>query len=184
VATVPERSRAVGIELLLRGSRGRRFEWWLAYSWSRAEDRIAARESPRQLDQPHTVVLDLNYALPKAWNLNLAWRYHSGWPTTPVATVAIEDPEDPEAEPVLAAVFGPLRSERLTDYHRLDLRASRSWRIRSGLLTFFVDVQNVYNRRNLSGFDLAIDDEEGVIGLDNEYWPGTFPSFGISWQFD
>ena len=39
----------------------------------------------------------------------------------------LADPDDPEAEPEPGAVFGPLRSERFPDYHRLDLRASRGW---------------------------------------------------------
>ena len=82
VRIAPERSTAEGIELLLRGSRGARFDWWLAYSYARAEDRPGrASKVPRSLDQPHTLALDLNCRLPRQWNLNLAWRYHTGWPT-------------------------------------------------------------------------------------------------------
>lgn len=183
VRIAPERSTADGIEILLRGSRGGRFDWWLAYSYSRAEDRLAGETVKRSLDQPHSVSLDLNYRLPRQWNLNLAWRYHTGWPTTPVEARLVTDPEDPEEEPELAAVFGPLNSERLPSYHRLDLRASRRWDLRSGGLTFFVDVQNVYNRRNLAGFDVHLDEEAGVVELEEENWPGFFPSVGITWEF-
>lgn len=189
VRIAPERSRTEGIELLVRGSRGERFDWWLAYSWARAEDRLpaslpgAAETVPRALDQPHTVALDLNFRLPREWNLNLAWRFHSGWPTTPVEARFVSDPEDPEEELELTAVFGPLRSERLPDYHRLDLRASRSWRTRSGRWTLFFDVQNVYDRRNLAGFDLALEEDEGTVELEPERWPGLFPSVGFVWEF-
>jgi outer membrane receptor protein involved in Fe transport len=191
VRIAPERSTAEGIELLLRGSRGERFDWWLAYSYARAEDRLAGETVPRSLDQPHTLALDLNFRLPKQWSLNLAWRYHTGWPTTPVEARFIPGPEDPddpedpeeEKEDELVAVFGPLNSERFPAYHRLDLRASRRWEVRSGVLTFFVDVQNVYNRENLAGFDIGLDEDAGVVELEDERWPGLFPSLGIVWEF-
>ena len=183
VRIAPESSTAQGIELLLRGSWGARFDGWLAYSWSRAEDRIAGETVKRSLDQPHTVALDFNYRFARQWNLNLAWRYHTGWPTTPVEARLVADPEEPEEEPELAAVFGRLNSERLPAYHRLDLRASRRWDLRSGGLTFFVDVQNLYNRRNLAGFDVSLDEEAGVVDLEKEDWPGLFPSLGITWEF-
>lgn len=182
VRIAPERSTAEGIELLVRGSRGARFDWWLAYSYARAEDRLAGERVPRSLDQPHTVGLALHYRLPRQWNLNLAWRYHTGWPTTPVEARLVPDPEDPDEEPQLMPVFGRLNSERLPTYHRLDLRASRRWNVRSGALTFFVDVQDVYNRRNLAGFDIGLDEDAGTLELEDEGWPGFFPSFGITWE--
>jgi len=188
VRIAPLRSRAQGVELLLHGKRGATFDWWLAYSFSRIEDRLAdspgdpAETVPRALDQPHALTLDLNFRLPRAWNLNLAWKAHTGWPTTPVAGRFIADPDDPEEE-TFAVVFGRLNSERLPPYHRLDLRASRSWERRRGRLTFFVDVQNVYDRQNLGGFDLQVDADEGVLDLAQEHWAGIFPSLGISWEF-
>ena len=181
VRITPEHSQAGGIELLLRGSRGASFGWWLAYSYSRAEDQLAGKTVPRSLDQPHTLSLDLNWRLPRQWNLNLAERYHTGWPTTPVAAHLIEDPEDPE-ETQLVAVFGPLNSKRFPPYHRMDLRVSRRWDLRLGQLTFFADIQNLYDRRNLAGFDVHLDEEAGGLNLERELWPGIFPSLGIRWE--
>lgn len=187
VRIAPERSTADGIELLLRGRRGERFAWWLAYSYARSEDRLDGRTVPRSLDQPHTAGLALSFQLPRRWDLALAWRYHTGWPTTPV-TGRLLPPDEPDGpgepeEPELVAVFGPLNSQRLPDYHRLDLRASRSWALRSGRLTFYVDVQNLYDRENLAGFDLAIDEDAGTVELEEEHWPGLFPSLGVLWEF-
>lgn len=182
VRIAPERSTAQGIEILLRGSRGPRFDWSLAYSHARAEDRLSGETVPRSLDQPDTVALDLNFRLPRQWSLSLAWRYHTGWPTTPVEAGFVIDPEDPEEEPELVAMFGRLNSERLPDYHRLDLRASRRFNLRTGRLTFFVDVQNVYDRRNLAGFDVSLDEDAGTVELEEERWPGFFPSLGITWE--
>jgi len=177
----PERAGAEGLELLLRGRRGRRVDWWLAYSLASAEDRLDGKQVPRALDQRHTLTLDVNYRL-GSWNLNAAWRYHTGWPTTPVETQRVSDPEAPEEDPEVVPVFGALRSERFPAYHRLDLRASRSWQRGSGRWTFFVDVQNLYSRRNLAGFDVLLEEEEeGAITLAKEHWPGIFPSIGVTW---
>jgi hypothetical protein len=175
VRIAPARARAEGAELLLRGTPRRRLDWWLAYGWARSEDRLDDRWVPRARDQRHSLVLDLGWRLPRGWTLDAAWRYHTGWPTTPVH--AAEDDEG-----ALTAVFGPLRSERLPDYHRLDVRASRSWPLRVGRLTFFVDLQNVYDRANLSGFDVELDEDAGVVLLESERWPGLFPSLGITWE--
>ncbi len=198
VRVAPERSTAEGVELLLRGAAGERLGWWLAYSYARAEDRLPALGGaavPRSLDQPHTLALDLNWRLPRQWSLNLAWRYRSGWPTTPVAAMLLpgepdepDEPEDPEeepatAEPELVAVFGRLNSERFPPYHRLDLRASRRRELRSGALTFYVDIQNVYDRKNLAGFDVDLDEDAGTVDLEAERWPGVFPSLGLIWEF-
>ncbi len=80
-------------------------------------------------------------------------------------------------------MLGELNCERLPDYHRLDLRASREWRLGGGTLGFYVDIQNVYDRDNLAGFDVEIDDEEGVVIFEPEYWASILPSAGITWTF-
>lgn len=208
VRIAPERSRAAGLELFVRGPRSQRLDWWLSYGYSSSEDRIGGRWSPRRIDQTHAFSVNLNIPLGEHWRLDLAWRYHTGWPTTPLSLAEVipgkdgeedpdEDPDedpgedpggDPEPppeppEPILVPVLGPLHSERLADFHRLDLRASRELAVRRGRLTFFVDLQNVYDRRNASGFDFAVDEEARVLVTTREDWPGFFPSLGLEWEF-
>lgn len=177
---VPESSSAEGFEVMVQGVVGSRIDWWVNYAYAEAEDRIGGREIPRQADQTHTVNLFLSTRLGEHWSVSAAWRYHSGWPTSPASLVAIEDEEGEEE---LVPVLGPLNSERLPAYHRMDLRASRGWQLRSGRLTFFVDLQNVYDRRNVAGFDLEIDEAGREVIFEEESWPGFFPSVGLSWEF-
>ncbi|MEA2560305.1 MAG: hypothetical protein QOH06_1809 [Acidobacteriota bacterium] len=169
----PESSRAEGIEMMLRGAAGPRTNWWANYALASTEDHIRGAEIRRQTDQPHTFNLYVDTLLGKNWSLSAAWRYHTGWPTTRVFAEVDEDGE-------LVPVLGKLNSERLPSYHRMDLRASRDWQLRSSRLTFFVDLQNVYNRKNIAGFDLAVDEES--IVAEPETWPGFFPSIGITWE--
>ncbi|MCG8459960.1 MAG: hypothetical protein MI919_27075, partial [Holophagales bacterium] len=118
-------------------------------------------------------------------NLNLAWRYHTGWPTTEVSGVArVSD----DGEEELVPAFGPFQAERLPVYHRLDLRLSREWQRPRGVLGFFLEIQNVYDRRNVAGFDEDFefrrrpDGSIEVIEIE-EPWGGFLPSFGITWEF-
>ena len=175
VRVEPESGRAEGFELFLRGRSGSRVDWWINYTLARTEEKIAGREVPRSIDQRHTVNVDVNYRLGRGWDANFAWRFHTGWPTTPLLE---EDPEDGALPTV-----GLRNSARLSSYHRLDARVSRRWPIRFGTLTVFGDVQNLYGRRNVAGFDLEFDDATGEVFLKKERWPGFFASVGFSLEF-
>ncbi len=180
VRIAPERSIAEGMEIFLRGSLGSRATWWINYAYASTEDEIAGRRLPRLFDQRHTVNLDLDLRAGRHWRINLAGRYHTGWPTTPLT---LQEAVDDEGEVEYVPVLGRLNSERLPSYHRLDVRASRRWEIGSASLDLFFDVQNLYNRRNLAGFDFDIDEDEGVLRAAAEEWPGFLPSAGISLEF-
>jgi len=185
VRIAPDSGRAEGIEVVLRGAAGRAAHWWVNYALAHATDRIDGREVDRRVDQRHTFNLHFVQPLGADWHLNLAWRFHTGWPTTRILLVEEdpEGPEEPEDGPGLRFALGPLYGERLSSYHRLDLRASRTWSLSRSELTFFLDVQNVYDRRNPSGFDAEIDDETGTLVLSREGWPGILPSVGVRWEF-
>jgi hypothetical protein len=172
----PERSIAEGFEIFLRGDAGRRVGWWFNYTLASTEDEIGGERIPRLFDQTHSVNLGVDSFLGRHWRINFAWRYHTGWPTTPLS-------ENDEGEVAFVPVLGPVNSERLSGYHRLDLRASRRWQFRSWSLDFFVDIQNVYDRRNVGGFDIEIDEEEGELVVREETWAGFLPSAGISFEF-
>ena len=180
VLVAADRSEARGAELFLRGDRGGRFRWWLDYVWSETEDEIDGRWTPRSFDQTHALNVDFDVALGTRWRLNLAWRWHTGWPTTALSTVAVEDEE---GETEFVPVLGPRNAERLADYHRLDLRASRSWTWRRAAVELYFDVQNAYDRQNVAGYDMEIDEEDGSIAAQPEAWPGILVSGGITLEF-
>jgi hypothetical protein len=179
VRIAPDRSRARGVELFLQGRRDRS-GWFANYTYSRAVDFLDGYEAPRSIDQRHAVNLDFDTRLGRHWRLNLAWRYHSGWPTTPLA---VEPVVDEGGEIVYEPVLGPLNSDRLDPYHRLDARASREFRVGRGRLDLFIDVQNVYDRDNLAGYDIEIDEATGAIERTPEYWTGILPSAGVTYEF-
>ncbi len=185
VLFAPDRSESSGLEIFVRGKAGKRIDWWASYAYSKVQDRIDGAGVRRRIDQPHAVSFDVNYQAGKHWNLNLAWQYHTGWPITPLSA---ELQVDDEGEFEAVAVLGPLNSTRLPDYHRMDLRASREWQTQRGVLGFFLEIQNVYDRENVAGFDPDFEFEEDENGrpkivLHREIWGRILPSFGITWRF-
>ncbi len=179
VRIAPTSARAKGAELFLRTDLPGPFDLWGNYSWSRSEDLLEGQWVLRAIDQTHAVNLGLGFALGK-WQASLAWRYHTGWPSTPI-DFELELGSDGEVE--WTPVLGSPRSLRLNDYHRLDLRLSRQVRLRNaGRLELWLDVQNLYDRRNLAGFDFDFDDEARAATQVSEFWPGIVPSLGVSWK--
>lgn len=171
----PDESVAEGAELFVQGRGGKRLDWWFNYALSRSEDEIDGERVPRQIDQRHALNADVNYRLGRDWDVNVAFRYHTGWRVTPVTTESVAGE--------IVPVAGRLNSERLPDYHRMDVRLSRRWALKSGSVTAFLDAQNVYDRKNTAGFDLEIDEETGQIVRSTERWPGFFASAGVTWEF-
>ena len=180
VRIAPERSVAEGVELFLQGRVSERLGWWANYAYASTEDEIDGARAPRSIDQTNTLNASLDYRAGRHWRLSLAFRYHTGWPTTPLS---LEEEIDDAGQTVFVPVLGPLNSERVSDYHRMDLRASREFEVRGDRLVFFADIQNIYNRKNVAGFDFEIDDEAGTITAEEEYWAGILPSVGITYEF-
>lgn len=186
IRIAPEEAEARGVELFLNRRGGGTFDWSVNYAWSEATDTIDGREVLRATDQTHAVNLGASWRPTPRWSFSAVWIYHTGWPTTPVsATLGT----GPDGEPVALPVVGELRSVRLADYHRLDVRASRRFAWQRSVFELFIDVQNLYNRRNDAGFEVdGIDfviDEQGraVYRASAETWLPVLPSFGVSWTF-
>lgn len=181
-----DRTRSRGIEVLLVSPFKGKWDWWASYTRSESVDILAGREQPRWFDQPHAVRANVNYKPNPRWNFNALFTWHTGWPTTPVSAIS-ED--DGQGGLEIVPVVGEFYSERLSDYHRLDLRISRIVPRKTGSLRFYVDLQNVYNRANAQGveypdtaFELQPDGSVTVAG-EQEDWLGLLPSFGINWTF-
>lgn len=183
----PESAEARGGEIFLARRGSGTFDWWVNYTFSEAEDRIDGRDVPRATDQTHAFNASLSWRPSPRWSFNAVWVFHSGWPTTPLSA---ELGLDENGQPIAVPVVGELRSASLDDYHRLDVRASRRFARRSSVVELFIDIQNVYNRRNAAGVEVDgsnffVDQTTGqAVYLETpEQWLPLVPSFGISWTF-
>lgn len=182
VRFTPSTGRARGVEVLLERRLGGRFDWAASYALAQAVDEDQGREVPRERDQRHTVYLDVTYAPDAFWRLSCAWQFHSGWPytaTTPsLDTVAT-------GWRVVSTAYGPINGLRLPAYQRLDLRVSRQWPLRGGVLRAFLDLFNALNRANPRGYSYSysVSGNQLVASASPRKQIPLLPSFGVSWEF-
>ena len=187
VAIAADRASAAGIELSLRAPTRPKLNWWLSYSLSSVEDEVEGRTIKRSIDQTHAVTASLNWQPAKKWNLNWVAFHLTGWPTTPVAAEFVVPPD---GDPFIHFEVGEFYSERWNDFQRIDFRASRTTEVgKDGTLTFFIDVQNLFNRDNQRGLEVTepgfnqAGDGPTEVTFPVETWLPILPSFGVIWEF-
>lgn len=135
--------RSRGLEVGWDGAQGR-WAWRLDYSYSRVEFRaLDGVLRNGDFDFGHIVNLALAWRPGPGWDLGLRWRYQGGQPYTPF-DLPLSTARD-------SSYFDMTRINtlRYPPFHRLDLRAAKAFAFRKWSLEAFLDVQNVYNRRNI-----------------------------------
>ena len=136
---------------------------------------------PNPQDQSQAANADLTYRI-RRWSLNGSFAYHDGWPATHEHLVpVINDLGQPDQ----AVRPEKLYAERLPDYLRLDLRATRRWPTRLGEFGASLEVINVTNHSNVFGYDyFRYRDDAGqlVLGRGDETWFSIFPNLGLTWS--
>lgn len=180
-----------GIEFYFRRDRGGRFGFWGSYVLSSSTEYVTdydyegvTREVegnlPGMFDQRHAVNLDIAYRPGKTWQINLAWQYHSGRPYT--------EPVVRRTGSISYLSVDELYGETLPAYHRLDVRVNREIKTSHGEVSIFLEIINLYDRKNLRTYeyDLAQNSDQTGYYLEPEkwYWLGMTPSVGVSWRVD
>jgi len=179
-------AEARGGEPLFRKT-GTTVSGWISYAHDSAHDVLESAPGvagvsravvPRAWDQRDTFTFNVDYRLGTHWNFDLAGVHHSGWPTTPVNGVFVNN--------VFHTMLGSYNSDRLPAYRRVDFRASHSIDTSRGGLSFFVELFNVFGIRNVSGVDgYSFNFDHGVIvgHRHTEVILGVVQSFGITYSF-
>jgi len=183
VLVPPDRVDARGVELLVRREGTGPISWWASYTRALSRDTIEGGTYPTSWDQPHSIHLNVNYRAGERWNVGAAWVWHSGWPITGVRTEPITLPD---GSPGIGLTTTRFNSERLPPYHRLDLRLSHQFPLGRGNVRAYVEVTNLYNRRNpccVSTFGLDQTTSPPRVIRIYDYWIQTLPTFGIQWSF-
>ena len=143
-----------GAEVFLRHRIPDRFFGWISYAYTHAE----RRENPKGSYQPylfnntHIVSVVANYNFTPKFEMGAKWQYLSGTSEVPISSIVlIQDPVTRGLNPLLASADEQLSTE-LSPYHKLDFRVSYKWNIWGLKAGGFLDVLNVYNRKNTIKF--------------------------------
>ena len=193
--------RGYGFEVLLekrRSSSEDRLSGWLGYSLARADKLHAGIETPFRFDQRHTLNIVVDFRLNSWLQMNARWHYGSGFPYTPpvglrprIVTVTANGKTQHMLETDAAGnvIFDVdegteqnLYSARLPAYHRLDFRLTALAGYWGLDWNFYLDVINVYNRRNILGYRFYVADDL-TIGRYELLMLPLFPTVGVSVRF-
>jgi hypothetical protein len=177
-----ETGRAQGAEAFVQRHTPRS-SWSISYAVAHSMDRLRdGKELDRPLDQRHTIYADYSLAPAPAWRLSWAWQYHSGWPTTE-SSYRVDTLSNGGIR--VTRTLGAPYAGRLPSYHRMDLRATRSFDVGRGRLSAFLDVFNLYNRKNPLAFAYNVGYSRGALIVRREIEPllPILPTIGATWEF-
>ena len=166
--------RAFGAESLLKFDFAP-WSGWLSYTLSRSTRWSPGRaEYPFRYDQTHLLTAIGEKDLGRNWKSSVRLRYATGNPTTPI-TGGIFDADNDVYFPVRGAFY----STRLNAFFQADLRLDKKWIYDRWILSAYLDIQNVTNRKNLEAVQYSYDYSKQTVvsGLP------ILPTFGIKGEF-
>ncbi len=117
-------------------------------------------------DQSWIINLSGGYIFNEKWEASAKFRYATGKPYTPFNFDGTQNVE----------FYNSVRTNPL---HSLDVRVDRRWNFESWNLIAYIDVQNIYNRNNVSF--IRWDARENKVDEDSSI--GILPSIGITIEF-
>ncbi|HVJ17462.1 MAG TPA: TonB-dependent receptor, partial [Polyangiaceae bacterium] len=136
---------------------------YAAYTLSRSERRdLDGRWRLFDQDQTHILTLAAGHELGAGWEVGARFRLVTGNPVTPVVDSVYD-----ARSGVYVPIYGEVNSERDPTFHQLDVRVEKQFRVGTGSVAVYLDVQNVYNAENLEGARYSYDyrEKEAVSGL-------------------
>ncbi len=184
-----------------------KYDGWFSYSLSFSKREENGRIIPFRFEQRHNFNFVFNYRFSEKLELGLRWHYASGLPytepvgikprillkdlngdgigeTPEIATRFNINPSAPK-EVVFNIDYGVdpnFYNAKRPDYHRLDMRLSYFTKFWNLNWLIYLDVINVYNRKNVIGYDYYIDSNLTLKRRETYQLP-IFPTLGISIKF-
>lgn len=154
----------------------RQQEWsgGLAYTYSQSfRTEPGQPEYPSAADQTHNLNLLGSYETPR-WLFTGRMRFVSGGPLTPVIGANYDADSD-----VYIPIRGAYYSERKKDFKQLDIRAEKKIINDTWMWSYYLDIQNIFNEKNIEGIEYSYDyrQRQDVAGL------GILPTFGVKGEF-
>lgn len=153
------------------------FYSWISYGYLIAnedilDDNIGAY--PRYTDQRHTLSVVAGIDFGRGWSMNTRFNYGSGYPYTPRVKKFNNDK------------WGWVKSKKnsayLPAYKRVDVRINKEFNFSSFNMNVFVDVSNVFNFKNIQGYEYKFNAVGIPFKKEVELWP-IVPTLGIKFTF-
>ena len=182
----------VGAEAFLRHRIPDKFFGWISYAYTHAERRehILYAYQPYLFDNTHILSLVANYTFTPNFEIGGKWQYLSGTSEVPISAVAlVQDPVTRGLNPLLASADEQLSTE-LAPYHKLDIRISYKWNVKGMKIGGFIEILNVYNRKNTIKFifeEATLEVQGEAVEIERDVFDAPqfprIPYFGLTLEF-
>ena len=181
----PESGDARGLDVFMTHAVSNRLSWTLGYAYGVAEEVAGAETFFRQHDRRHAFAVSSSYQFAQTWHLYLSWRFHTGEPRTPLIHTEVRQPD---GSILCERQFGATHSERMPAYHSLDFRITKRNTYQRWEMSWYFQIFNLYNQRNLDQYAFSEVRDEGtsaVIGCAVEEEPllPILPTLGVTMRF-
>ncbi|MCY3743702.1 MAG: TonB-dependent receptor plug domain-containing protein [Candidatus Poribacteria bacterium] len=184
IFAAPESGDAKGFDVFMTHTVSDRLAWTLGYAYGIAEEIAGGETIFRQYDRRHSFAVSSNYQFAPLWHLYLSWRFHTGEPRTPLIHTEVRLPDGGIA---CDRQFGDTHSARMPAYHSLDFRITKRNPYRRWELSWYFQILNLYNHRNLDqyAFSEVRNEETGTIecAIEEEPLFPIVPTLGVTMRF-
>lgn len=184
IFAAPESGEAKGLDVFMTHAVSNRLSWTLGYAYGIAEEIAGGTTIFRQHDRRHAFAVSSNYQFAPTWHLYLSWRFHTGEPRTPLIHTEVRLPDGRIA---CDRQFGETHSARMPAYHSLDFRITKQSSYRRWELSWYFQILNLYNHRNLDqyAFSEVLNEETGAIecAIEEEPLFPIVPTLGVTIRF-
>jgi hypothetical protein len=169
----PSSARIRGAEFSIEGASGA-FSWWTNLTRSRADDRLPTGHFERSWDERWSFKAGGEWE-GGAWTVTTSAVYRSGWPITRLQLIDGQ------------LVGGPFNGRRLPNFASVDVRASRDLPTDRGELGWYIEVTNLFNRKNDCCLDYDFRPGAGTgsatLTTTRDGFFGVIPNLGLRWIF-
>lgn len=140
------KGKAWGAELYYRDKLSQMFDVTLSYTWVRSsfEDKNGDF-IPSAWDNRHILNATALASLKRNWDIGIKWRFVGGAPYTPydVDKSSLIEAWDAKGQGYLD--YNLFNTNRLGNFHQLDLRVDKEYYFKKWSLNVYLDIQNLYN---------------------------------------
>jgi outer membrane receptor protein involved in Fe transport len=171
---------ARGVEFFLKKD-AKKFNGWLSYSLGIAKRRefLDAVEYYADFDKRHMLSAVFDWKITKKISLDAQFRYAGGSPYTPIVAA-----ETDSSGTFWIPVKGETNSLRYSPFHQLNLRIGFDYTLFGLKATSYIEVWNVYNRKNIMGYTYEYGNEyENNVKIEPYYSLPILPSGGFRVYF-
>jgi hypothetical protein len=168
------RAISKGIEIILQKKLAKDFYGMISGSISNTRYKDYYGEWYNRIyDNQFNFNVEGGYILGNDWEFKVRWVYAGGAPYTPF------DTEASQSAGVGIWDLNKTNSERLPDYHSLNLRVDKRFYFDNSSLLLYLSVWNVYNRENIAFYYW----NEITNQMDSQTQWSTLPVLGIEYEF-